>query len=114
MEGVADLLRVVGYPVETSPTWDEAEDRINGRPAPDLVIVDLSGAATDAYGLARLIRTKPHWSGVPILFISLTGDDGIRDLQLRSGRNGEKRLYFHAQTLLPMDHLLAKVRTCLA
>jgi CheY-like chemotaxis protein len=114
MEGVADLLQVVGYPVQLSPSWDEAECRGNGHGPPDLVIVDLSGAATDGHSLARQLRDKPHWSGVPILFISFTGDDSVRELQRSSRKNGEKRLYFYAHTLLGADHLLAQVRTCLA
>lgn len=114
MEGVADLLQVVGYPVEASSSWAETEYAMHDASPPGLVIVDLSSAAADAYALARQIRSRPHWSNVPILFISFSGDDRIRDLEQRSRKNGEKRLYFYAHTLLSMDELLTKVRSCLS
>lgn len=114
VEGMADLLQVVGYPVEVSSSWAETEYAMHGDMPPDLVVVDLSSAAADADALARQLRSKPHWSSVPILFVSFSGDDRIRDLQQKSRKNGENRLYFYAHTLLSMDELLAKVRTCLA
>jgi len=113
MEGVSDLLQVVGYPVEVSTTWTEAEYAMHHTP-PDLVIVDLSIAATDYYQLAEQIHGLPHWSEVPILFVSFSGDDHIRELQWLSQRNGDGRLYFYAHTLLAMDGLLEKVRVCLS
>lgn len=114
MEGVADLLQVVGYPVEVSSSWAETEYAMHDASPPDLVIVDLSSAAADAYALARQIRGRPGWSNVPILFVSFSGDDRIRDLEHKSRKNGEKGLYFYAHTLLSMDELLSKVRSCLA
>jgi len=113
MEGVADLLQVVGYPVDVSSSWAETEYVMYDSP-PSLVIVDLSAAAADAYSLARQIRSKDRWSHVPILFVSFSGDDRIRDLERHSRKNGDKSLYFYAHTLLSMDELLEKVRSCLA
>jgi CheY-like chemotaxis protein len=113
MEGVSDLLQVAGYPVDVSTTWTEAEYAMHDTP-PDLVIVDLSIAASDVYQLAEQIRSLPHGSDVPILFVSFSGDDHIRELQWLSQRNGDRRLYFYAHTLLGMDGLLEKVRVCLS
>jgi len=112
MEGVSDLLQVVGYPVDVSSTWAETEYVMDATP-PNLVIVDLSTAASDVFRLAEQIRGRPHWSSVPILFISFSGDDRIRDLQRRKQRNGDKRLYFYEHTLLSMDELLEKVKVCM-
>jgi DNA-binding response OmpR family regulator len=113
MEGVADLLQVVGYPVDVSSSWAETEYAIYDAP-PNLVIIDLSIAASDVYDLTGQIRSAPRWSDVPILFISFSGDDRIRELERRNRRNGGKRVYFYAHTLLSMDELLEKVRACLA
>jgi DNA-binding response OmpR family regulator len=113
MEGVSDLLQVVGYPVDLSSSWTETEYAMYDSP-PDLVIIDLSIAAPDGYRLAEQIRSNPHWSEVPILFISFSGDDRIRELQRDNQRNGDKRVHFYAHTLLSMDGLLEEVRTCLA
>jgi hypothetical protein len=77
------------------------------------VIIDLSTAAFDIFQLAEQIRAMPHWSEVPILFISFSGDDRIRELQRRSRQNGEAQLHFYAHTLLSMDELLEKVKTCM-
>lgn len=113
MEGVSDLLQVVGYPVDISFTWAETEYALHDSP-PALVIVDLSVAAPDVYRLAERIRDTPHWSEVPVLFLSFSGDDRIRELQWRSQKNGDRGLHFYAHTLLSMDGLLEKVRACLA
>jgi PleD family two-component response regulator len=112
IEGVADLLQVVGYPVRVTSSWAETEYATYDTP-PNLVIVDLSIAASDVYKLAEQIRSVPDWSDVPILFISFSGDDRIRDLQRRNQRNGDRRVHFYAHTLLSMDDLLAQVRACL-
>ena len=112
IEGVSDLLQVVGYPVSTSTTWAETEYAMQDT-RPELVIVDLSAATPDAYRLAEQIRRTPHCSQVPILFVSFSGDDRIRELQRRSQQNGDLQTHFYAHTLLSMDGLLEKVRACL-
>jgi CheY-like chemotaxis protein len=113
MEGVSDLLQVDGYPVDVSSTLAETEYALNGS-LPDLVLVDLSSAAPDIDRLAEQIRQVPQWSNVPILYLSFSGDDRIRELQRRHQNNGDKRLHFYAHTLLSMDRLMDQVRTCLA
>jgi PleD family two-component response regulator len=113
IEGVADLLQVVGYPVEMSSGWADATYVRQDMP-PSLIIVDLSIAAPDVYRLAEDIRSSPGWSDIPILFVSFSGDDRIRDLQRRTRKNGDRGLHFYAHTLLSMDELLETVRACLA
>ena len=111
LEGVADLLKVVGYPVDVSSRWSEAESAMYNRP-PGLVIIDLSLAADDVYRSAEQIHGLPNWSEVPILFLSFSGDDRIRDLQSRG--NGDKRVHFYAHSLLGIDRLLETVHACMA
>jgi DNA-binding response OmpR family regulator len=113
IEGVADLLQVVGYPVDISSSWAETEYALYDAP-PGLVIIDLSIAAADVYHFAEQIHHTADWSQVPILFVSFSGDDRIRDLQRRNKRNGDRRVYFYAHTLLSMDELLETVRACMA
>jgi CheY-like chemotaxis protein len=112
MEGVADLLQLTGYQVDVSSSWAETEYAMNALP-PNLVIVDLSSAAPDAYRLSEQIRSVPHWTDVPILFISFSGDNRIRDLQRRSRKNKSAGVYFYAHTLLGLNGLLDKVQACL-
>ncbi len=112
MEGVSDLLQMDGYPVDLSTTLAETEYALNGT-MPDLVLVDLSDAAADVDRLAERVRAVPQWSDVPILYVSFSGDDRIRDLQRHHRRNGERRLHFDAHTLLGMERLVEQVRICL-
>jgi CheY-like chemotaxis protein len=113
IEGVSDLLQVVGYPVDILSTWAATEYAMGEAP-PDLVIVDLSLAASDGYQLAERIRSTPNWSTVPILFVSFSGDHRIRELQQANQSNGDAKLHYYAHTLLGMDGLLDKVRACFA
>ncbi len=112
MEGVSDLLQMDGYPVDVTTTLAETEYALNGT-MPDLVLVDLSDGAEDVDRLAERVRAVPQWSDVPILYVSFSGDDRIRDLQRRHQRNGEKRLHFYAHTLLGVERLIEQVRICL-
>jgi DNA-binding response OmpR family regulator len=113
VDGVHDLLQVVGYRVDQSSSWAETEYAMHVKP-PNLVIIDLSSTAPDVFHLAEQIRSRPHWSEVPILFISFSGDDRVRDLQQRNRQNGDAQLHFYAHTLLSIDELLEKVKTCMA
>lgn len=113
LEGVFDLLQLAGYQVDVSSSWAETEYALHVAP-PNLTIVDLSGAASDAYRLSERIRRTSHWADVPILFVSFSGDDRIRELQRHSLRNNDRQLQFYAHTLLSMDGLLEKVKACIA
>lgn len=113
LEGVADLLQLAGYHVDLSSSWAETEYAMQIMP-PHLVIVDLSSAALDAVGLVEQIHTAPLLSEVPVLFISFSGDDRIRELQGRNSNQGDGRFHFYAHTLLSINGLLDKVESCLA
>jgi DNA-binding response OmpR family regulator len=113
LEGVVDLLQLAGYHAEASSTWAEIQHSLSVSP-PNLAIVDLSNSPTDAVRLSQQIRRFPPWMDVPILFVSFSGDDRIRDLQRWTRKSNDKRLQFYAHTVLSMDGLLAKVGACLA
>ena len=112
LEGVADLLQLVGYQVDMSSSWVGSDYPMRAM-APNLVIVDLSSSASDGHRISEQIRKMPHWSKVPFLFVSFSGDDQIRELQ-RESRNSENgHMYYYAHTLLGMDGLLEEVQACL-
>ena len=113
MEGVSDLLQMDGYPVDVSTTPAEMQYALNGT-LPDLVLVDISSSAPDMDRLIEQIRMVPQWLDVPILYVSFSGDDRIRELRRRQQSSGDKRSHFYAHTLLGMDRLMDQVRTCLA
>lgn len=112
LEGVADLLQLVGYHVDISSGWLGSDYPVRAI-APNLVIVDLSSSASDGHRISEQIRKIPHWANVPFLFVSFSGDDQIRELQRKSrnGENGHTRYYAH--TLLGMEGLLEEVQACL-
>jgi DNA-binding response OmpR family regulator len=111
LEGVADLLQTVGYPVDSFPAGSDGELMIRAAP-PDLMIVDLSVAAKDVYQRSEQICQAPRWSEVPVLYVSFSGDDQIREL--RGGdRNAGQRFHFYAHPTLGLDGLLETVKTCL-
>ena len=112
LEGVYDLLQLAGYQVDVSSSWAETEYAMHNR-VPNLVIVDLSCSAAEAYRLSQQIRSTPQWSQVPILFVSFSGDDRIRDLQRISRKVRDGKIFFYAHTLLSMNGLLDKVKACL-
>lgn len=113
VEGVSDLLKLVGYQVDMSTNWVETEDSMCFTP-PNLVIVDLSDSDSEFYRLSEQIRDAPRWSQVPLLFVSFSGDDRIRELQRLSHNSNDRRLHYYAHTLLGMDSLLDKVQACLS
>ena len=113
VEGISDLLQLVGYQVQLSSSWAETQYALSITP-PHLVIVDLSDSTPEAYRLSEQIRNTSSWSDVPLLFISFSGDERIRELQRRSGDNSDGRLHFYAHTLLGIDGLLQEVQACLS
>lgn len=113
LEGVSDLLQLAGYNVLRSSSWEEAESHLRHEP-PKLAIADLSSLESDAYLLSTSIHDTPVWVDVPVLMVSLTQDDRIRDLQGDSRNGNGYRLKFYSNTLLGMNGLLEEVKSCLA
>jgi DNA-binding response OmpR family regulator len=112
LEGVADLLQLTGYQVDMSSSWAGTEHTVQAM-MPNLVIVDLSDSASDAFRLSEQVRKIPHWSQVPFLFVSFSGDDQIRELRQKSLKGDNGHLHYYAHTLLSMDGLLDEVQACL-
>jgi len=113
LEGVADLLQLAGYHVELSTAWPEISYSLLMN-RPNLAIVDLSNSYPDAVRLTDQIRASSEWAEVPVLFISFSGDERIREMQLRSRQNNDARFQYYSHTVLSMDGLLDKVAACLA
>jgi DNA-binding response OmpR family regulator len=114
LEGVSDLLQLAGYQVDQSSSWAETEYAMYVKP-PQLAIVDISSPVSDVYRLSEEIYEMTDVAGVPVLFISFSGDDRIRDLQRKSRANNHSGQHqFYAHTLLSIDGLLDKVQSCLA
>jgi len=112
LEGVADLLQLVGYQVDMSSSWVGSDHPMRAV-APNLVIVDLSSSVSDGRRISEQVRKMPHWSKVPFLFVSFSADDQIRELRRTSRSSENGHMYYYAHTLLGMDGLLQEVQACL-
>ena len=112
LEGVSDLLQLAGHTVNRSSTWAETRDALNASP-PHLAIVDVSSSGHDTVRLYEQIDYLANCAGAPILVISFTDDDRIRELRRRSrDRNGN--IQFYSQTLLGVEGLVDTVEACIA
>ena len=110
LEGVCDLLQLAGYQVDTSTNWAEAQNAFVA--PPNLVVVDLSHPGAEYYHPPEQIRSAPRWSHVPLLYVSFSGDERIRELRRHDG-NADRQIHFYAHPLLGMDGLLRAIHTCI-
>lgn len=111
VEGVSDLLRLTGYRVAVSPSWV----KLNRPVAPPnlVIIVDLSSPFSETQHVPEVIHNTPLWDRVPILFVSFSSEDNIRELQERLQRHNGGQLNFFVHTVLGINSFLDKVQACL-
>jgi len=111
LEAVSDLLELAGYDVTPAGTWVQVDEPARARES-DLAILDLSDWP-DSIDLPEQILLPWSASGVPVLLLSLGGDERIWKLQ-KAGRDAsDGRVEVYAQSLLGPDAWLDKVKRCL-
>jgi two-component system KDP operon response regulator KdpE len=96
-------LRGAGYEVDTAETAEQALTRLAVSP-PDAVILDLvlpDGRGTD---IARELRT---WSNVPVIVLSVVGDESEKVAALDAGADD------YVTKPFGIDELLARLRAAL-
>jgi two-component system KDP operon response regulator KdpE len=96
-------LRGAGYDVDTATTAEQALTTAAVRP-PDAVILDLvlpDGRGTD---VTRELRT---WTGVPVIVLSVVGDEGEKVAALDAGADD------YVTKPFGLDELLARLRAAL-
>jgi two-component system KDP operon response regulator KdpE len=96
-------LKGAGYEVETAETAEQALARLAANP-PDAVILDLvlpDGRGTD---VARELRT---WSNVPVIVLSVVGDESEKVAALDAGADD------YVTKPFGIDELLARLRAAL-
>jgi CheY-like chemotaxis protein len=112
LEGLFDLLELDGYKVAMTSSWRESEYELLAT-RPDLVVVDLSRPFVDTVRISDQIRSIPHWADVPLLFVSFSAGDHVRELQQHLQRNDSGQLHFFTHTVLSVDTFLDKVQACM-
>jgi len=80
---VTTVLEKRGYQVETACDGQEAFDRAVANP-PDLLITDVMMPKMDGWKLVKLLRARPEFAFVPVIFLSAlsSDDDRIRGFRL--------------------------------
>jgi two-component system sensor histidine kinase/response regulator len=100
-QGIADILNVEGYRVETVPNGRAALMKMRSK-TPDLVLSDIMMPEMDGYDLCALVRATPQWRTLPFIFLTALGQkvDRRRGLELGADR-------YLAKPFEPDDLLLA-------
>lgn len=106
------LLRIIlqskGFQVEEAASGEEAVGMVSGRPAYDLVIMDIMMPGMDGVEACRRIRES---SSVPMLF--LTARSRMEDKQQAYGSGGDDYLvkpFAPSELLLKVDSLIRRYR----
>src|SRR5689334_315513 len=103
---VAAVLRGEGFEVATARDGRDAVLQI-ARSVPDLVVSDVRMPAMDGYALARHLRSAPHTSLIPIVFLTAKDDTKDRIEGFRSGIDAYLTKPFEP------DELVAVIRSIL-
>jgi two-component system sensor histidine kinase/response regulator len=82
-QGIADILSVEGYAVDTAPNGRDALVRMKAQ-TPDLVLSDIMMPEMDGHDFVRLVRANPEWRTLPFIFLTALGQriDERRGLEL--------------------------------
>jgi len=72
-------LEKAGYAVETAVSGEEALDRLRetGQRLPDLITLDINLPGMNGFDLAGILAKEPSTSDIPILVISIYGEDPL-------------------------------------
>jgi CheY-like chemotaxis protein len=70
-EGLSAVLRFSGFGTREAANGMQALDSLRTQ-KPDAILLDmlLSGHGDDGWSILRQLRTKPEWSGVPIIIVT--------------------------------------------
>jgi len=106
------LGRLLGkqWQVDTAPDSSIALEQI-ARNAPDLVIADIMMPGIDGFGLLRLLRDNPRYSGLPVMLLSARAGEEASEEALRAGADDYVIKPFSARELVArVDARLAQAR----
>lgn len=66
------IMKESGYEVTVAFSGEEAVDAI-ARTKPDLILLDIMLPGIDGYELCQMIRQKPEWEKIKIIFLTALG-----------------------------------------
>ncbi len=85
---VADILRSVGFQVETAPDAEKALATLDTGVKVDLLITDLNMPGMDGIELIQRVRTLKRYKFIPILFLSTESQQAKRREAKAAGASG--------------------------
>jgi len=103
-QGIADILSIEGYRVETVRNGRVALMKMRSQ-TPDLVLSDIMMPEMDGYDLCALVRATPEWRTLPFIFLTALGQ------KLDQRRGMELGADHHLAKPFEPDDLLLAVRT---
>ncbi len=71
---VGNMLRQLGFEIETAEHGQDALDKLTGESIPDAFVIDWNMPVMDGVQLARELRKMDGYKAVPILMISSESD----------------------------------------
>ena len=69
LAGIRDILETEGYTVSIATDGVEAL-QIMERVRPDLIIADIMMPTMDGYALYEIVRARPEWASIPVVFLT--------------------------------------------
>src|SRR5260370_31686220 len=69
-QGLSALLQQAGYSVISAADGKEALDCLQGRPPPDLMLLDMMMSRVDGWQILRLLRRSPELKSVFVIVIT--------------------------------------------
>jgi len=69
-EGLSALLQQAGYGIISAADGKQALDRLQGRPAPDAMLLDMMMPGVDGWQILRLLRRSRELKCVPVIVIT--------------------------------------------
>ncbi|MCA0393154.1 MAG: hybrid sensor histidine kinase/response regulator [Proteobacteria bacterium] len=100
---ISALLMRHGYAVTTAEHGAEALQSLEQQ-LPDLMLLDMLMPGMDGFDLLHEIRARPHWSSLPVVFLTVAQD---RDLLLRAFDSGA--VDYVTKPFMP-EELMARVQ----
>lgn len=98
-EGIADILSVEGYRVETAFSGRTALMKMRSA-RPDLVLSDIMMPEMDGHEFCALVRSSPEWRTLPFIFLTALGQRRDQRLGLELGADAYLTKPYEPENLL--------------
>ncbi|MFH1540148.1 MAG: ATP-binding protein [bacterium] len=88
LEVVEDLLRPVGFEIETATDGIKGIDKALAQPQPDAILLDVTMPRLSGYDVCRFLKSLKSTKHIPILMLTAAGKDDQVTLGYEAGASG--------------------------